>query len=140
MAGDKLSFDKPVSNKEGGALAKLWRKILNENNYMPVLDILVNRYTRDNDVTDGRVESSKRKTKSSLLINITSSDMTIKTLLDLLFNFLRVPLVTITISITHRNGDVTHHSVMIDGNDYNNDESETTRMKEKGANERTVNN
>lgn len=130
MADNKISIDKPVSSKEGGALAKLWRKILTENNYLPVLDLLVAKYIRENDVTSGRVENAKRKTKSSLIANITSSDMTIKTLLDLMFNFLKVPLVTITITIKHRTGQETHHSISIASKEYTDTEtSESAKHK-----------
>jgi hypothetical protein len=111
-----IKFDQ-VSRSEGGTLAKLWRKILEENNYLPAIPFLVNRYIRTTNEMSNRVTDVKRKTKSTLIANITATDMTFKTFTDLLFNFLRVKRIEITVKVTLPNDTVREHSITVKGED-----------------------
>ena len=62
-------FDKSVSNNESGVLAKLWRKIISENNLLPQIGMLINKYL-DEDETNQRVQAYKKKNRSTLTENI----------------------------------------------------------------------
>lgn len=124
MADYKL--DKPVSKNESGILAKLWRKILIDNNFLPALDLLVKRYIERNDILAGRVTNFKKKNKSTITTNITAPEMTFKTFLDLVFNLLRAKRLDISIKVTFHSGKETVHSVSI-----TNDEVDK-ELKEKG--------
>ncbi len=130
----KIEFDPNISSKEGGALTALWRAVLKENNFFYMIDLLVNRYVRKTDTMDGRSTVIKRKTRSSLINNITATEMTFKTFLDLLFNFLAVKKVTITIMLTHANNDESVHSIAINNNDYIiSEEEEPIETKDKSS-------
>lgn len=106
-----LKFDKQISNNESGVLAKLWRKILIENNLENALPLLINMYIKNNDETDGRSLTVKKKNKSTLTSNITATDMTFKTFLDLVFRLLKVTKIDISVKLTFSNGRETTHSV-----------------------------
>lgn len=129
----KIEFDDNVSSKEGGALTALWRAILKENNFIYAIDVMVNKYVRKTDMLQGRSIHVKRKTRSSLINNITAGEMTFKTFLDLLFNFLAVRKVTITIMLTHANNDESIHTIAINNNDYNLEEEVVNERKDKSS-------
>lgn len=94
-------LDDPVANTEGGGLAKLWRKILNETGMRYRLEALVTQYlTRpDNDQNNSTV-FDKRKNRSTIWSNILANDMTIKTFMDLIFNVINIRHVKLTIELT----------------------------------------
>ena len=119
-----IKIDKPPNKNEGGVLALLWRKILLENNFMPAMGMLINRYLRSYDTTDGRVSNMKKKNRSTLITNITARDMSFKVFLDLVFNFLKAKRLDITIKITHNSGKSSVHSVTVEGGNFNNDDTE----------------
>jgi hypothetical protein len=103
-----------INNRtEGSVLATLWRNVLKETNMLPALDYFVDRYVNNTKGMESRVKAVKRKTKSTMMKNVTTNDMTWKTFLDLMFNFLKVKKITITIKLTHANGDDTIHSVVV---------------------------
>lgn len=122
-----IKFDQ-VSRSEGGTLAKLWRKVLEENNYLPAIPFLVNRYIRTSNEMSNRVADVKRKTKSTLIANITASDMTFKTFTDLLFNFLKVKRVEIIVKVTLPDDTVRAHSVIVK---YEGEDSGPTSTKQQ---------
>ena len=126
MADVKIT--QPIATKESGILAGLWRNILRDNNYIPALDYLVTKYVAKTDKMNGRVQNIKRKTKSSIIKNITDSEMSIKTFIDLLFNFLNVKKIDISIKLTFPNGNETIHSIAVDNSigDSNTSEIENT--------------
>jgi hypothetical protein len=126
----KVEFD-DLSSKEGGVLSALWRAILKENNFIYAIDIMVNKYVRKTDILEGRSVNVKRKTRSSLINNIAAGEMTFKTFLDLLFNFLSVRKITITIMLTHANNDKSIHTIDINNNDYNLEEEVKVEDKNK---------
>jgi hypothetical protein len=121
----KTEITGPVSRNEGGVLAALWRKVLAENNYMQILDYLIDRYVSKNDEFNGRVSKIKKKAKSTLISNVTTGDMTIKTFFDLVFNFLKVKKMTISIKLTFPNNAESVHSVTISGNDIEEEHHES---------------
>ena len=110
-------FKDPVSNKDSGVLAKLWRKVILESRLENSLNFLADRYVKRSEPMSSRVVNVKRRTKSTVMKNITDSDMTIKTFLDLVFNLLGAKKLTISIKITYPNGTETIHSLPINNGD-----------------------
>ena len=108
----KIKITGSVNQNEGGKLSSLWRSILRENNLMKSLDVLANEYV-NNTLRMGESKNVERKTRGTLANNITSKSMTIKTFFDLLFNYLGVRKVVLSVSLTHQDGEVTHHSVNV---------------------------
>lgn len=113
-----INFNKPPNKNESGVLAYLWRKILLENNLMPSLGMLISRYIKEQDITAGRVSNLKKKNKTTLVNNIGAQEMTFKTFLDLIFNFLKVRRLDISIKLTYHNDKTSEHSVSIDGSNF----------------------
>lgn len=98
-----------TSTSEGAKLAKLWRIIVRDLNIAKNVEYLVTRYA-----DQGKQNSAiKRKTKSSMMKNITDEAITWKTFLDIMFNVLRVKKMTITVSLEHESGSKTLHSLTI---------------------------
>jgi len=103
-----------INNRtEGSVLATLWRNVLKETNMLPALDYYVDRYVNNTKGMESRVKSVKRKTKSTMMKNVTANDMTWKTFLDLMFNFIKVKKIVISIKLTHANGEDTIHNVTV---------------------------
>lgn len=129
----EVDFNKPVVRTEAGVLAALWRDVIVKLKLVPALDILIKRYINDSDKKAMAIQSVKKKTKSTLVANITASGMTFKTFLDLLFNFLRVRKVHISIKLELYSGDETVHTIIVDPNtvaDELSDEDEDEDLKE----------
>ena len=112
-----LLFKDPVSNKDSGVLAKLWRKVILESRLENSLNYLADRYVKRSEPMSSRVATVKRRTKSTVMKNITDGDMTIKTFLDLVFSLLGAKKLTISIKITYPNGTESVHSVPINNNE-----------------------
>lgn len=110
-------FKDPVSNKDSGVLAKLWRRVVLESHLQNSIMHLADRYVRKVDPMSTRVANVKKRTKSTVLKNISDTDMTIKTFLDLIFNLLGAKKLTISIKITYPNGKETIHSLPINNGD-----------------------
>lgn len=108
-----IKFNKPVSKNESGVLSAIWRNILKENNLIPALDLLVQRYV-DRGNRAKELKDIKLKNKSTLTANITAPEMTFKTFLDLLFNFLHVKKITFSVKLTFQNGSETVHTINVD--------------------------
>ena len=110
-----IDFDKldPPAKTSSGVLSLLWRKICLE--HKDYLDVLVDRYVVDNDIAAGRVKNIKRKTKSTIISNVTATEMTFKTFIDLVFNFLKCKKLTISIKLTYQSGRESLHSIVVDG-------------------------
>ncbi len=124
MADIKLGDN--IAQNEGGILTKLWRNVLKDNNLEPALSYFVTRYVTKSNKIDS--ENVRRKTKSSLINNITASEMTWKTFTNLIFNVLLVKKMSINIKLTMPNGDTTFHNVLIDNNNPG-EEKETNEQK-----------
>ena len=122
----------PVSNKEGGILASIWRQIIKQLNLMPALDYLVARYISKSKRLENKIPSMKRKTKSTLIKNITTTDMTWKVFLDLVFNLLEVKRIRLDITLTHANGEETRTSVKINNTVLHVDDDEDTSLDKGG--------
>lgn len=101
----------PVSNTEGGTLAMFWRKILNESGLSKKLAVLFRNYEIKANKNKG-----KFKSKSTIIQNATSSEMTFKVFLDLLINLLNVKKIRLNIELTFFNDTVTSHSIDISPN------------------------
>jgi len=97
----------PHNNAEGALLSKLWDNILKETHLDNALDVLVTRYANKSN----SMKAMKLKTKSSILKDATSDNMSWKVFVHLLFHLLNVKKFEISIKITHANNDVTIHSV-----------------------------
>lgn len=130
MAEAKLNFE-DIKSTAGGVLAKLWRNTLRDNNLYPSIGYLVSRYTSRNSVTE--TKNSIRKTKASLIANIRSGEMTWKTYTKLMFEFLGVRKIDITVKLTLANNSETIHSVTVVNDTIKNDnkEKDTTDEKDK---------
>lgn len=115
-------FESPISQKEGGILTRLWRSIVNEGNYRRSLLTLVNEYTQKHIQLKGSVANVKRKTRSSLLADINAREMTFKVILHLVFKLLRAKSVKITFEVTHFHGKVSEHSVVINSDNFTEEE------------------
>lgn len=109
---DNLDPDKLSSRKEGAVLVKLWRIIIRDNNYTYAIPRMVTRYINKN-TKHNAMSSVKMKTKSSLKKDILSSEMTWKTFVSLIFDFLRVKDMVISIKLIHASGDESVHSMRI---------------------------
>lgn len=116
----ELKLDNNVANNEGGILSRLWRNVLLDNNLTSSIPFLITRYVSKTMKMD--VKNAKRKTKSSLLDNINAQEMTWKTFTNLIFNFINVRKMDITIKLTLSTGDETFHNVTI--NNTNNGKKE----------------
>jgi len=100
--------DKTTSNPHG-VLAKLWRSIVIENNLLNTLDYLVNRYV--NNTARTAAKNIRRKTKSTLMADITAKEMTWKKFTNLVFNYLGAIRMDITVKLTFPNGNKSYHTV-----------------------------
>ena len=134
----KVNLDKPISKKEGGVLAHLWRKIIKDNNYsLPILYNLIDKYVAKTDRMKSRVKNVKRKARSTLEMNISDGDMTIKTFFDLIFNLLNVKKVDITIKLTYPNGMETIHSTRVNNSNYDEETGEEDKDESGKSKTRT---
>lgn len=127
MSNSKIHFE-DLKNTAGGALAKLWRNTLRDNNLYPSIGYLVSRYTSRNAATGSK--NSIRKTKASLIGNVRAGEMTWKTYMKLLFEFLGVKKVDITIKLTLANNSETLHSITV-VNDNIKDDKDTEDVKDE---------
>jgi len=119
--GKDLSSKKITGNNEGATLAKLWLKVLEESNLIHAVGPLIDRYVNKSN----SMKSVKRKTKSSLIKNIHSKDMTWKIFLDLMFNFINVKKIDFSVKITFANGDTRVVNLPIDHNNLDGEIDET---------------
>ena len=104
-------FETQIESSPGGVLAALFRKIMKEGRFIPLMDILTERYL--NNASLNNVSAVRRKTKSTLKTNITSGSITFKTFVDLVFYYLGAKKLNISIKLTFANGTETVHSVAV---------------------------
>ena len=127
-SNQKIKFDPLDNNKEGSILVKLWRNILTETNYINAIEYLVNRYANKG---SSSVKMVKKKTKSSMIKNVTSTEMTWKTFIDLIFNILNVKKMTISVKLQYPNGKESIHSVVVEDTNVKHDIDLKEILKEK---------
>jgi len=127
MADSNQNFE-DLKNTAGGALAKLWRNILRDNNLYPSMGYLVSRYTSKNTTVNSK--NSIRKTKASLLSNIRSGEMTWKTFMKLLFEFLGVRKVDITIKLTLANNMQKLHTITVVNDNIKDDKNNDSKKED----------
>lgn len=125
-----FDLNKPPNKNESGVLALLWRKILKENNFMPALGMLVNRYMREQDQAALKQPTLKKKNRATLITNITAPEMTIKTFFDLVFRFIKAKKITITVKVTYNNDDTSVHSISVDGSNFQHEHEENENVDE----------
>ena len=72
-----IDFDKldPPKKTESGILAMIIRDVFIKNGFRDYIDMLVARYVNENDAAAGKVKTIKRKTKSTILTNITATEI-----------------------------------------------------------------
>lgn len=121
----KLDFDQAPSCNESGILVMLWRKILKESGLSNSLNTLIEKYLNKHDKTEGRIKSVKKQTKSTIVNNITASEMTFKTFMNLLLNLLNAKRVKLTVEITYPSDRTTTHSISVLSSSYSEEKSDT---------------
>lgn len=133
-----IDLDKPHSQNEAGVLTMLWRRILKDNRLTPPsrLNPFIDRYLETNDPTEGRVANLKKKNKATIIKNITAPEMTFKTFLDLVFNFLGVVKIDLSIKIHFPNGDNSVHTVTVFSNKNKNRNLNDVNLTETKEEER----
>lgn len=125
---------KKPSNTPSGALSVLWRKIIKENNLNSIMDFLIRNYIKKMDIKSLENNSIRKKNKATLVSTITSSEMTFKTFIDLLFNLLNVRRVKLTIHLEFPNGNQTEHSILVQNMDTFEQEGDLEELTKDTAN------
>ena len=124
---EKLTnLSKEVSSDEHGLLKRLLNKIIFENNLETKLGFLVSRYER-------RRDSSKKKTKTVVVNELTSTRISFKNFLFLVFEVLRAKKMKICVEVEF-SGKTTKHCIDVlpesfgvkDKEDEDKDDNETT--------------
>ncbi len=110
---DKLKIlTTPINNdKESAILGKFTRKIIVDLGLINKIEFMVNRYIKT--ANDKNISADKKKTRSSLINNIVSEEMTWKTFTNIVFNLLKVKKCKITLELTHVNDTTSQHELMI---------------------------
>lgn len=106
-------FTKPLELSENGVLAKLWRDFIEKNNlYKYMRNVKLRRY---NDKTQVSISGDviKTKKKHSIENDVESGKMTFPVFSHLMFNLMEVKDLTITITSTLENGEVTINTISI---------------------------
>lgn len=105
----EVNFNNKPANTESGILAMLWRKILVESGILPGITFLINRYLAR---TKTESDTLKKKNRSTLISDITATQMSWKTFTDLLFSLLCVKKVEFIVKI-HWETKITTHSATV---------------------------
>jgi len=103
-----MKLTKRPANTPHGALAKLWRIIIRDNNLEKNLGYLVSRYVEMNSPC---AKNLKRKTKSTIEADVTANELTWKKFTHLIFQYLGAVRLDVTIRVTYPNGKCTNHTV-----------------------------
>jgi len=119
-----------TSGGEGAILGKLWRLIIKDLGFLDHLTFFVNRYVTKTGGINNRVKNARRKTKSSIITNITDEELTWKVFLDLLYNVLNVRKFTLSIKLEHANGKNTiHHLLVVKPESMEEEKDENVKQK-----------
>lgn len=127
---NELDFSKKTSTTETGTLAKLWRKILVESGIMPGITFLVNRYLARTKTDSNML---KKKNRSTLLTDICATEMSWKSFVDLLFNFLNVKEVEFIVKIKWNSRETSHSVSVLPPDRF---ENPIEKLKEEQKNEK----
>lgn len=114
----EVNFNNKPANTESGILAMLWRKILIESGILPGITFLINRYLAR---TKTESDTIKKKNRSTLISDITATQMSWKTFTDLLFSLLNVKKVEFIVKV-HWETRVTTHSATVLPSSVNNED------------------
>ena len=104
----KVKLPKEPSKTRNGALAALWKKIATSRGIAGTLDVLVERYA-----SKSHSDDVFKKTKNTMIRNMSSDKMTWNVFLDILFNALNVRKIDLTVKLYHNNGDESIHTLPI---------------------------
>ena len=111
MLSKLKELDKPITSaKENALLGRLWRSTMKELKLTHKVLWLINKYIKNADRKNIKV--LKKKTRSSLMNAVISEELTWKAYVDLNYNLLNVKEMTITVSLKHANGRVSHHTIL----------------------------
>jgi len=109
-----MKFKSKVSSTPHGALAKLWRNVIKDTGIEHTLGYLVTKYVSRNS-TDSK--NIKRKTRATIEADVTSSELTWKKFLHLVFQYLGARRMDIAITLTYPNGSKSTHSLSVKSSD-----------------------
>ena len=105
-------IDTPAGD-EGGILAGLWMRIVEDLGIKPNIPSLINIHI-DKMLREGKIKPSETaKIRSSLLKNTTKTSMSWKVFLELLFSVLNIKGLKINLILKHLDNRITAHSVNI---------------------------
>jgi len=122
-------FLSPTANTPHGVLAKLWRTIVIDTGNLRNLSARINNY-RSQRV--GQLVNSKtieNRTDSQLRSEVNKVELTWNSFIFLVFKILNARRITITISITHANGNVSNTSITTYDNASPPDDEDTGTSK-----------
>lgn len=97
-----------------GVLARLWRKIIEENGLEHNLGYLVTRYVER---TGESSKNIRRKTRSSIEADITSNELSWKKFTHIIFCYLGAVRVDLTVKLTFATGKTSVHTVGLKSSD-----------------------
>ena len=109
-----MKFKSKPTNTPQGALAKLWRNVIRDNHIEHNLSYLITRYVTKN-VSNSK--NLRRKTRSTLEVDITANEMTWKKFAHIVFHYLSAVRMDVTIKRTYAHGHTAMHTVGIKSTD-----------------------
>lgn len=109
----EVKFTKETAQTESGILAKLWRNILRETGILPGITFFINQYLERNKTTSATI---KKKNRSTLITDITATQMSWKTFTNLLFSLLNVKKIEFIVKITWPTRETAHSVTVLPSN------------------------
>jgi len=103
-----MAIKTPVNNTPQGALAQLWRNVVKDTGIGNNIGYLITRYVKRNSSDSKTI---KRRTRSTIEADISASELTWKKFTHILFEFLGVVRMDISIKLTYSSGNSTLHTV-----------------------------
>jgi len=103
-----MAIKTPVNNTPQGALAQLWRNIVKDTGIGNNIGYLITRYVKRNSPDSKTI---KRRTRSTIEADISASELTWKKFTHILFEFLGVVRMDISVKLTYSRGNSTLHTV-----------------------------
>jgi len=120
---EKLAnLPKETSDDEHGVLKKLLNKIIFENNLEEKIGFLISRYER-------RRDSSKKKSKTVVVNEITSTRISFKNFVFLVFEVLRAKKMTIKVELEFSNKTTAHEITVVPESTGGDDEEKDNNNK-----------
>lgn len=110
---DELKARNISGANPGSILAKLWRNVIHDLGIENKMSYLITRYLDRAKRTTVDSKSKSKITRTRVLNNVISHDITWKVFLDNIVNLLNVKELTITVTLKHQNDTETTHSVKV---------------------------